>query len=177
MKYLLFPLGNTSKKYEFTRHNAGRFVLEYLKKEKGFNEFLIENDIYVFLPDTFMNESGKALKDFIKNKNIPEKNIIILYDDKDLEIGDVRISINRNDGGHNGLKDIIEKLKTKEFYRLRIGIAPKGTGKEGLIPPHGEVVQRYVLANFSEEEKEILKDYKVLDRVKIFLENIINNKI
>ncbi len=179
MKYLLFPLGNSGKKYELTRHNAGRLVFEYLKKDIEFNNLLKDFDINIFIPDTFMNESGKALKDFLKNKNFAKensKNIIVMYDDKDLPIGDVRLSINKNDGGHNGLKDIIEKLNSKEFYRLRIGIAPKGTGKDGLIPPHGDVVQRYVLGNTREDEREILKSEKVLERIKIFLKEILKEK-
>lgn len=176
MKYLLFPLGNPGKKYELTRHNVGRLVLGYLKKDTEFNNILKDYDIDIFIPDTFMNESGKSVKDFLKNKNLPKENIIIMYDDKDLPIGDVRLSINKNDGGHNGLKDIIEKLNSKEFYRLRIGIAPKGTGKDGLIPPHGDVVQRYVLGNTREDEREILKSEKVLDRIKIFLKEILEEK-
>ncbi len=175
MKYLLFPLGNPGKKYEETRHNAGRYVLEYLKKDLEFKNILEAYDFEIFIPDTFMNESGKALKYFLKNKNFDQKNIIIIYDDKDLPIGDVRLSINKNAGGHNGLKDIIEKLNTKEFYRIRIGIAPKGTGRDGLIPPHGDIVQKYVLGNMNDEEKSILKSKQILNRIKLFLKEIIKD--
>jgi len=168
MKYLLFPLGNPGKKYEDTRHNAARKVLEFLKKDSQFNNLLREEEIEIFIPSSFMNESGTALKDYLKNKNFDKKNLIVMYDDKDIEIGNVRLVKDRGDGGHNGLKNIIENIGSKDFYRIRIGIAPKGTGKDGLIPPHGEVVQKYVLGNMKEEEIEILKSEKVLERVKIF---------
>lgn len=172
MKYLLFPLGNPGQKYTKTRHNAAQFVFSFLKKEEEFKKFLKEKDIEVFISEGFMNESGKYLKKFIKNKNLENENIIILYDDKDLEIGDIRLAKERGDGGHNGLKNIIESLSTKEFPRIRIGIAPKGTGKNGLIPPHGEVVQKYVLGNMTEEEMDILSSKKVLERIIFFLNEI-----
>ena len=88
MKFLLFPLGNFGEKYEYTRHNAGRFVYNKLKEKKLLSEFLEnkENNLEVFIPHTFMNESGQSLRDYIKNKNIEKENIIIIYDDKDLEI-------------------------------------------------------------------------------------------
>ena len=177
MKYILFPLSNPGKKYENTRHNAGKIVLGFLKKDKSFLNILESENIDIFIgEDFYMNESGKGIRSYIKNKNFQKENLIVMYDDKDLPIGEVRLSINKNDGGHNGLKNIIETLNTKEFYRLRIGIAPKGTGENGVIPPHGEAVQRYVLSNFREEEIEILKSEKVLERIKIYLEEIIKNK-
>ena len=91
MKYILFPLGNVGDKYENTRHNAGRFVYEKVKSklENGF-----KNNLEVFIPKCFMNESGIYLKKEIRNKNIKTENIIVIYDDKDLEIGDVRVAIN-----------------------------------------------------------------------------------
>ncbi len=104
-----------------------------------------------------------------------KENLIVIYDDKDLEIGDVRLAIDRGDGGHNGLKNIIQNLGGKSFYRIRIGIAPKGTGKNNLIPPHGDIVQKYVLGKFTSEELDVLKDKKLLERVRIFLEKIILN--
>lgn len=173
MKFLLFPLGNFGEKYEYTRHNAARFVLNKLKEENLLKEF---PDIEIFIPNTFMNESGESLKKFLKNKNLNTENIIIMYDDKDLEIGDIRIAKDRGDGGHNGLKNIIENLATTNFYRIRIGIAPIGTGKNGLIPPHGDIVQKYVLGNFTEEEKNILSSKEVLQKVSDFIFKIINEK-
>ncbi len=178
MKFLLFPLGNFGEKYEHTRHNAGRFVYNKLKEKKLLSEFLDnkENILEVFVPKTFMNESGESLKDYIKNKNIEKENVIIIYDDKDLEIGDIRIAKDRGDGGHNGIKSIIESLGTKDFFRIRIGIAPTGTGKDGLIPPHGDIVQKYVLGNLTEEEKNILSSEEVLNKVTNFIFKIINEK-
>lgn len=173
MKYILFPLGNIGDKYSKTRHNVARFVFGLLKKEEGFNNLLQKEDIKIFIPDCYMNESGKYLKDYLKNTNIEKDDIIVMYDDKDLEIGNIKLSINKSDGGHNGLKDIIEKLNTKNFYRIRIGIAPKGTGKDGLIPPHGDIVREYVLGNLSFEEREILSQKEFLERIIVFLEKII----
>ncbi|MEA4910570.1 Peptidyl-tRNA hydrolase [bioreactor metagenome] len=176
IKYLIFPLGNPGEKYSKTRHNAGRILLSFLKKEESFKKILEENDIEIFIPDGYMNESGKYLKKYIKNKNYKTENIIVLYDDKDLEIGDIRLAKDRGDGGHNGLKNIIENLGTKDFSRIRIGIAPKGTGKNSLIPPHGDIVQKYVLAKMPKEEIEILASKKVLERAIFFLEEIIKDK-
>lgn len=175
MKYLLFPLGNFGDKYEYTRHNAGRFVFEKISNSSIFDDFLKDN-LEVFIPKCYMNESGKYLKKFLKNKPFEKENIIIIYDDKDLEIGDIRLSIDRGHGGHNGLKDIIENLNAKDFWRIRVGIAPKGTGKEGLIPPHGDVVQEYVLGNLSKGEKDTLSQDETLKKVILFLFNIINKK-
>lgn len=174
MKFLLFPLGNFGEKYEYTRHNAGRFVYNKLKEKNLLSEF--QNFLEVFIPHTFMNESGESLRNYLKNKNIQKENVIIIYDDKDLEIGDIRIARDRGDGGHNGIKNIIETMGTKDFYRIRVGIAPIGTGKNGLIPPHGDIVQKYVLGNFTEEEKNILSSSEVLQKVSDFIFKIINEK-
>lgn len=176
MNYLLFPLGNPGEKYAKTRHNAGRIVFALLKKNKEFKNLLENTETEVFISDSFMNESGKALKSHLKNKNLNKENIIVMYDDKDLEIGDVRLVIDRGDGGHNGLKNIIENLGTKNFYRLRVGIAPKGTGKNNLIPPHGDVVQKYVLGKFTKEEMEILSEDKFLERVLFYLEKVLKGE-
>ena len=174
MKFLLFPLGNFGEKYEYTRHNAGRFVYNKLKEKNLLSEF--QNSLEVFIPRTFMNESGESLRDYLRNKNIQKENVIIVYDDKDLEIGDIRIAKDRGDGGHNGIKNIIETMGTKDFYRIRVGIAPAGTGKNGLIPPHGDIVQKYVLANFTEEEKNILSSAEALTKVVNFIFKVINEK-
>lgn len=175
MTFLIFPLGNPGEKYAKTRHNAGRLILSFLKDDEDFKKLLEDSGAKLFIPDSFMNESGKALKSYLKNTNLEKENLIVIYDDKDLEIGDVRLAIDRGDGGHNGLKNIIQNLGGKSFYRIRIGIAPKGTGKNNLIPPHGDIVQKYVLGKFTSEEIDVLKDKKLLERVRIFLEKIILN--
>ena len=145
-----------------------------MKEKNLLSEF--QNFLEVFIPHTFMNESGESLRDYLKNKNLKKENVIIIYDDKDLEIGDIRIARDRGDGGHNGIKNIIETMGTKDFYRIRVGIAPVGTGKDGLIPPHGDIVQKYVLGNFTQEEKNILSSSEVLTKVSDFIFKIINEK-
>ena len=167
MKYILFPLGNHGEKYRSTRHNAGRFVVSKLQKENLLDEFYSDNrnDIEIFVPECYMNESGKYLKKYLQNKNIENKNIIVIYDDKDIEIGEVKVAINRGDGGHNGIKNIIEFLGDKDFWRIRVGIAPIGTGKDNIIPPHGDIVQKYVLGAFSQDEKDILSSKEYLNKI------------
>lgn len=150
MIYTLVPLGNPGGKYESTRHNAGRIIL-----------VMIEEDVRkipsceIFVPDLFMNESGKAVSEYFKYHEGRE--LVIIYDDKDLAFGTFRISHDRGDGGHNGVKSIISSLGTKEFVRIRIGIAPHDTDGNMIKPPHGEMVQDYVMGKVTKEEEVSLR--------------------
>lgn len=150
MIYTLVPLGNPGEKYARTRHNAARILLG-----------MVENDIErisgceVFIPTTFMNESGMAVAEYLRYHEGRE--LIVMYDDKDLAYGKMRISHDRGDGGHNGVKSIIESLGTKEFIRIRIGIAPHDTDGKEIKAPHGEAVQGYVMGHVSEKEEESLR--------------------
>lgn len=144
MIYTIVPLGNPGNEYTYTRHNAARIVIS-----------LIEEDVMsvegaeLFVPDTFMNESGKAVAHYLKYHS--DRELVVVYDDKDLPLGAIRISHDRGDGGHNGVKSIIEHLGTREFVRIRVGIAPiKEDGKADA--PHGEAVQGYVMGKFRDEE-------------------------
>ena len=96
----------------------------------------------VFVPETFMNESGRAVSDYLRYHEGRE--LIVMYDDKDLPLGTLRISHDRGDGGHNGIKSVIEHLGTKEFIRIRIGIAPENIDGKEIKAPHGEEVQDFV---------------------------------
>jgi PTH1 family peptidyl-tRNA hydrolase len=148
--YTLVPLGNPGEKYARTRHNVARVLLR-----------LIQDDVMkipsceIMIPDTFMNESGKAVASYLKYHEGRE--IVVVYDDKDLAYGTFRISHDRGDGGHNGLKSIIETLGTREFIRIRIGIAPKDTDGKNIKAPHGEAVQGYVMGKIKEDEEEMLR--------------------
>jgi PTH1 family peptidyl-tRNA hydrolase len=111
--------------------------------------------VEVFIPTSFMNESGKEVAEYLRYHEGRE--LVVLYDDKDIPFGRFRVAHDRGDGGHNGLKSVIESLCTTEFTRIRIGIAPKETDGTTVIPPHGEMVQKYVLGILSEDEKQILR--------------------
>lgn len=155
--YTLVPLGNPGNEYTTTRHNAARIVSSSFKEE--------DIPCEVFIPDTYMNESGKAVAEYLRYHN--DREIIVMYDDKDLPLGSIRISYDKSDGGHNGVKSIIESLGTKEFVRVRIGIAPMD--EEGKTKaPHGEEVQKFVMGRFTEHEMEELKKItpRILDAIK-----------
>lgn len=147
---LVVGLGNPGEEYENTRHNAGRILVEIIKKK-------LENSKIKFItPDTFMNNSGKAVLPFVKTKKDLE-NLIVIYDDIDLPLGKMKISFNRSDGGHNGLKSVIKALKSKEFLRIRIGTAPiTPSGK--IKKPIGEkAVLNFLLGEFKKQELETIK--------------------
>lgn len=144
MIYTIVPLGNPGKEYENTRHNVGRVVISHIEED-------IKNisTCEIFIPTTFMNESGKAISEYFKYHESRE--LVVVYDDKDLPIGKIRISFDRGDGGHNGVKSIIESLGTKDFIRIRIGIAK--LNEDGTVnAPTGEETAKYVLGRMSEEE-------------------------
>jgi PTH1 family peptidyl-tRNA hydrolase len=179
----LIGLGNPGKKYSKTRHNIGFLLLEKLSKKHNSNflikdklksscsEFQINNCTFrVFLPNTFMNNSGDAVRAIVDWYKINLDQIFIIVDDKDLPLGKIRFRKKGSSGGHNGLKSIIEKLQTQNFNRIRIGIGspPVINGKNNFN------TISHVLGNISIEEKSILD--KVYTRVIESLEQLNTKK-
>ena len=147
---LVVGLGNPGKEYENTRHNTGRILVGMIEKK------LDGNGIKFITPDTFMNNSGKAVVPLIKSKK-DLKDLVVIYDDIDLPIGKMKISFNRSSGGHNGLESVIKKLKSQEFIRIRIGISPS-TPKGVVKKPKGEkAVLNFLLGEYKKSELETLK--------------------
>jgi len=179
----LIGLGNPGKKYSQNRHNVGFLLLynlakkynaTFLLKEKlksCFSEFQINKSTYrLFLPNTFMNNSGDAVRAIVDWYKINLDQLFIIVDDKDLPLGKIRFRKKGSSGGHNGLKSIIEKLQTQNFNRIRIGIGS---------PPSLQRTSNFntishVLGNISPEEKSILD--KVYKQVIKSLEKLNNIK-
>ncbi len=175
----LIGLGNPGKKYSKSRHNIGFLVLENLSSKYNSNfllkdklksscsEFKINNSTYrLFLPNTFMNNSGDAVRAILDWYKINLDQVFIIVDDKDLPLGKIRFRKKGSSGGHNGLKSIIDKLQTHDFNRIRIGIGSPPSNKE--IKNFNTI--SHVLGNISLEEKLILD--KVYKRVIESLEQI-----
>ena len=179
----LIGLGNPGKKYSNSRHNIGFLLLENLSKKYNSNfllknklksfcsEFKINDSTYrLFLPNTFMNNSGEAVLAIVDWYKINLDQIFVIVDDKDLPLGKIRFRKKGSSGGHNGLKSIIEKLQTQNFNRIRIGIGSppsvQGTNNFNTIS--------HVLGNISLEEKSILD--KVYVRVMKAIEQLPNKK-
>ena len=163
-------LGNPGKKYSNNRHNIGFLLLENLSNKYNSNfllkdklksscsEFKIEDSTYrLFLPSTFMNNSGDAVRAIVDWYKINLDQLFIIVDDKDLPLGKIRFRKKGSSGGHNGLKSIIEKLQTNNFNRIRIGIGSPQSIKE---TKNFNTIS-HVLGNISLEEKSTLdKVYK-----------------
>ncbi|HEU0085782.1 MAG TPA: aminoacyl-tRNA hydrolase [Candidatus Paceibacterota bacterium] len=147
---LVVGLGNPGIEYEKTRHNVGRILVPLVDKK-------IEGVKIKFItPDTFMNNSGKAVAPLVKSKK-DLKDLVVIYDDIDLPLGKIKISFDRSSGGHNGLESIIRAVKSREFVRVRVGICPTTpTGK--LKKPAGEEkILKFLLGDFKKEELETVK--------------------
>lgn len=158
---LIVGLGNPGRKYIKTRHNLGFIVVDKLaeKYDLEFNEknfYLISQgniegkEVTLIKPLTYMNLSGKAIREIVDKKileNLP-KSIIVIHDDLDLPLGRIKIKKNGSSGGHKGVQSIIEHLGTKDFIRVKIGI-----GKD----PEMEISD-YVLSPFSNQQKAIIKE-------------------
>lgn len=169
---IIIGLGNIGEKYCFTRHNIGFTVLDKWALEDGFSFkedkklkcFLVKyNDIIFVKPTTYMNLSGEALRAVMDYYKIDVKDVLVVYDDISLDLGKIRFRANGSDGGHNGIKSIIQHVGTKNFDRLKVGIGPQPN-----IPS-----ENYVLGNFSKEQQVILKEIlkTSIEAVKFYLEN------
>ena len=179
----LIGLGNPGKKYSRSRHNIGFLILDNLSKRNNSNfllkdklksscsEFKVNDSTYrLFLPNTFMNNSGDAVRAIVDWYKINLDQIFIIVDDKDLPLGKIRFRKKGSSGGHNGLKSIIEKLQTQNFNRIRIGI-----GSPPLVNKTNNFnTISHVLGNISLEEKLILD--KVFKRVIESLEQLSTKK-
>ena len=166
----LIGLGNPGEKYSKSRHNIGFLLLENLSKKynsnfllkdklkSSYSEFKIKDSTFrLFLPNTFMNNSGDAVRAIVDWYKINLDQLFIIVDDKDLPLGKIRFRKKGSSGGHNGLKSIIEKLQTRNFNRIRIGIGSPPSTKE----TNNFNTISHVLGNISSEEKSILdKVYK-----------------
>ena len=158
---LVVGLGNPGEEYEKTRHNAGRILVhmieeKFAEKDSSSKAKLTTGQVKFLTPDTFMNNSGRAVVPFIKSKK-DLKDLVVIYDDIDLPLGKIKISFNRSSGGHNGLGSIIKSLKSEEFLRIRIGITPE-TPSGKLKKPKGEkAVLNFLLGEFKKPELEVLK--------------------
>ncbi len=161
----IIGLGNPGKEYARSRHNIGFLLVEKLsskynskftlknKIKSFYSEIKINNYNYkLFMPNTFMNQSGDAIRAIVNWYKIDIEQLYIIVDDMDLPIGKIRFRNKGSSGGHNGLKSIITKLQTDDFKRIRIGIGSPPLLKESKT--YNTI--SHVLGNFSPAENLIL---------------------
>lgn len=178
-KFLIVGLGNIGEKYENTRHNIGFKVLDYFAKQEDLTfetqklgdvtTYKLKGRTFIFLkPSTYMNLSGKAVQYWLTKEKIPLENLLVITDDLNLPFGSIRVKTKGSDGGHNGLKDIQDKLNTTKYNRFRFGISDAFS--------KGRQVD-YVLGEWTTEENTKLKERleKSMDLIKSFALAGINN--
>jgi peptidyl-tRNA hydrolase, PTH1 family len=153
---LIVGLGNPSSEYSLHRHNAGFRILDMLADESpGFwkttkdffyRNAIIENkEVILLKPMTYMNLSGNPVRKFLDKYEIQPSKMIVVHDELDIPVGELRVCFSRGHGGHNGVESIINSIGTKDFYRLRVGI-----GK----PSNNMDISDYVLLPYSKSEKD-----------------------
>ncbi|MCF7559405.1 aminoacyl-tRNA hydrolase [Sabulilitoribacter multivorans] len=178
-KYLIVGLGNIGEKYENTRHNIGFKVLDYFANKEqltfetqklgDITTYKLKGRTFILLkPNTYMNLSGKAVLYWLTKEKIQLENLLIITDDLNLPFGSIRLKTKGSDGGHNGLKDIQDKLNTTKYNRFRFGISD--------FYSKGRQVD-YVLGEWTDEETEKLKERleKSKELIKSFALSGVNN--
>jgi peptidyl-tRNA hydrolase, PTH1 family len=164
--FYIVALGNPGKEYSGTRHNVGWEVADAVRDRFHFplphfsakyqgrvsQGRIGECEVTMLYPDTFMNNSGSAVVKLVPPKEA--NRLIVLHDETAIMIGHFKLSVGRGDGGHNGVRSIIDSLGTKDFVRLRIGIAARSflTGRPKLVS--GDKLSKFVLGSFTKREQE-----------------------
>ncbi len=159
---LIVGLGNPGPKYEQTRHNVGFVFVDEVARSKGVswkmeNKFHAEvcklsfagNDVWLLKPNTFMNLSGKAVAALARFYKIEPESVLVVHDELDISPGQVRLKQGGGHGGHNGLRDIMSQLGSRDFYRLRMGIGHPGEARD---------VSNYVLGKASPDDQKHIDD-------------------
>jgi peptidyl-tRNA hydrolase, PTH1 family len=174
MRHLIVGLGNPGLKYSDTRHNIGFMIAQALAKEWGmvfkdlkraFGTLAIgtvdEEEVFILMPRTYMNNSGQAVKKCIDYYKIPPENLLVVVDDVDIPFEELRMRPQGGPGGHNGLKSIQQHLKAQNYVRLRMGIGDR---------EHG-VLTNHVLGRFNKQEKVKLTEFisRGVNAIKLWL--------
>lgn len=171
--YVIVGLGNPGKQYEKTRHNVGFEVIDILAKEYGISVTKIKHKaligegrigtekVLLVKPQTYMNLSGETLIDIYKYYKVDMENIIVIYDDIDLDVGKIRIRKKGSGGTHNGMRSIVKCLGSTDFPRVRVGVSK---------PMPGQDLADFVLSRFRKEEADNLaegleKSYRAVDTI------------
>jgi peptidyl-tRNA hydrolase, PTH1 family len=176
---LIVGLGNPGRQYEKTRHNAGFLFLDRLAiqyggvwlKEARFQGYLTEgflaaNKVLLLKPETFMNRSGYSVGSVARYYKLLPEEILVVHDELDFNVGVVRLKKEGGHAGHNGLRDIIAQLGSRDFYRLRVGIGR---------PAPGKVVADYVLSEPSKSDWTAID--AAFDDVMRYMPDIVANDI
>ncbi len=159
--YLVVGLGNPGPRYADTRHNVGFWIAETLADRHGLDltrqrhearqgrGVIAGRDVVLALPQTFMNDSGRAVGRLARFYRVPPERILVMYDDVALDIGQLRLRLKGSAGGHKGVASIIQHLGTEEFPRLRFGIGPA---------PKNRALVDFVLSPFSRQELALVEE-------------------
>ncbi len=180
--YYVVPLGNPGEKYAATRHNVGWQVIDAWRDQVGLpalhdsaqysgfvtNGVVAGQELTVLYPHTYMNHSGSAVAKLVPPD--ASERLVVVYDDVDLPLGEVKVAFGRGDGGHNGVRSIISKLGTKQFVRIRVGICPRSFWTKQPKRPAGGKLPKYVLGRFTSRERSEVAEAavqvgKVLDTI------------
>lgn len=166
MAFIIAGLGNHGSKYEGTRHNVGFMLVDYLAVRHGL-EFspvkwqalaartnLWDERVWLVKPQTYMNRSGISVAGVAEYYDVDNRNILVVHDDLDMNVGRIKLVDGGGTGGHNGLKSIVQHLGSPDFFRLKIGI-----GRPGNSDAHPDMpVDKFVLAPFSKDEATVIEE-------------------
>lgn len=174
---IIAGLGNPNKNYQNTYHNVGMLCLNYIiqkiippdqrifNHQKKFKYIKINSkEFYLVFPKVFMNNSGEAIKEALEKFKAPPSQLLVIQDDSDLKIGKFKYSFGRGSAGHHGIESIFKQIKSRNFWRLRIGIAPQNNQR---IP-----AQKLVLQKIKPKNKKIF--YSVFDEFIVKLAEKLN---
>jgi len=175
---LIIGLGNPGRKYKKTKHNFGFIILDELAGKNKWHsssgtkaEFLKTEleytDVELFKPLTFMNNSGQAVAYAVKKHNLKPEDIVVIYDDLDLDFGTIRIGKFESAGGHNGIKSLIQELGYNNFIRVRLGIKNELLDK---IP-----ADKFVLSKFTRKDKKQLEE--ITEKAKQVIKDIVTGDL
>lgn len=174
---IIVGLGNPGKRYEKTRHNIGFMVLDELQKKWGTPDWSLSSKFnaevtsyapqkektYLVKPMTFMNESGQSVHLMADYYKINPTDIIVVHDDKDIPLGEIKVQKDRGHAGHNGIRSIIDHIGTKDFYRIRIGVAnPK---KQEKMDTSDFVLGKFGLLERGDVSKAIDKSVALIEQM------------
>lgn len=158
--WLVVGLGNPGEDYAATRHNAGFLLVRRVARSRGVElrgrAFKAKTavvrggseDVLLALPQTFMNRSGASVRDILAGREIPPERLLVVYDDLDIPLGEIRVRKKGSPGTHKGMISVVDLIRTKEFPRIRIGIGPL---------PEGRDAADYVLEPFGRDERPLLE--------------------